>query len=130
MRSKDELYINNLCFMSWFRDGFQNEHGETPNWKDLIIERSAHPLPLAEDRYRAWVTGRQIFVSSLMDQEMTPYRNAVRAHLHAIGASPVMLEEITPRDEGPQRAYLSGVDRSSVLVLILGRMILMSFIGS
>jgi hypothetical protein len=39
-----------------------------------------------------------------MDQEMTPYRNAVRAHLHAIGASPVMWEEITPRDEGPQRA--------------------------
>lgn len=95
-------------------------NGENPNWKDLIIERSAHPLPLAEDRYRAWVTGRQIFVSSLMDQEITPYRNAVRAHLHAIGASPVMWEEITPRDEGPQRAYLSGVDRSSVFLLILG----------
>jgi hypothetical protein len=29
-------------------------NGETPNWKDLIIERSAHPLPLAEDRCRAW----------------------------------------------------------------------------
>jgi|SRR5687767_1298864 hypothetical protein len=85
---------------------FKMSNGETRNWKDLIIWRSAHPLPLAQDRYRAWVTGRQIFVSSLMDQEMTPYRNAVRAHLHAIGASPVMWEEITPRDEGPQRAYL------------------------
>ena len=95
-------------------------NGETPNWKDLIIERSAHPLPLVEDRYRAWVTGRQIFVSSLMDQEMTPYHNAVRAHLHAIGASPIMWEEITPRDEGPQRAYLNGVDQSSVFLLILG----------
>ena len=31
-----------------------------------------------------------------------------------------MWEEITPRDEGPQRAYLSGVDRSSVFLLILG----------
>ena len=29
-------------------------------------------------------------------------------------------EEITPRDEGPQRAYLTGVDRSSVFLLILG----------
>jgi hypothetical protein len=38
---------------------------------------------------------------------MTPYRNAVRAHLHAIGASPAMCEEITPRDKGPQRAYLN-----------------------
>ena len=55
-----------------------------------------------------------------MDQEITAYRNAVRAHLHAIGASPVMWEEITPRDEGPQRAYLNGVDRSSVFLLILG----------
>lgn len=66
--------------MSWFGTVFKMSNGESPNWKDLIIERRAHPLPLAEDRYRAWVTGRQIFVSSLMDQEMTPYRNAVRAH--------------------------------------------------
>jgi hypothetical protein len=94
--------------------------GESPNWTNLIIERSAHPVPLTDDRYRAWLAGRQIFVSSLMDQEMTPYREAARAHLHTIGAHPVMWEEITPRDEGPQLAYLSGVDRSSVFVLILG----------
>jgi len=31
------------------------------------------------------------------------------------------VEEITPRDEGPQQAYLGGVDRSSVFVLMLGR---------
>ncbi len=94
--------------------------GENPNWTDLLVESSAHPLPLSTERYRAWMAGRQIFVSSLMDQEMTPYRDAVRAHLHAMGATPVMWEEITPSDEGPQRAYLGGVDRSSVFVLMLG----------
>ncbi|MDX6577315.1 MAG: hypothetical protein QOE96_3268 [Blastocatellia bacterium] len=94
--------------------------GENPNWSDLLLESSAHPLPIAAERYRAWMAGRQIFVSSLMDQEMTPYRDAVRAHLHAMGATPVMWEEITPRDEGPQQAYLGGVDRSPVFVLMLG----------
>jgi hypothetical protein len=94
--------------------------GENPNWADLIIERSTHPVPLSDDRYRAWMTGRQIFVSSLMDEEMTPFRDAVRTHLHTMGANPLMWEEITPRDEGPQRAYLNGVDRSSVFVLFLG----------
>lgn len=94
--------------------------GENPNWTDLIIERSAHPAPLSDERYRAWMAGRPIFVSSLMDPEMAPFREAVRAHLHTMGATPVMWEEITPRDEGPQRGYLGGVDRSTVFLLILG----------
>src|SRR5882724_4752422 len=94
--------------------------GENPNWTELLIERSAHPIPISTERYRAWIAGRQIFVSSLMDREMTPYRDVVRAHLYTMGATPVMWEEITPRDEGPQRAYLGGVDRSSVFVLMLG----------
>src|SRR5438552_15699414 len=94
--------------------------GENPNWTDLIIERSAHPAPLSDERYRAWMAGRPIFVSSLMDPEMAPFREAVRAHLHTMGATLVMWEEITPRDEGPQRGYLGGVDRSTVFLLILG----------
>lgn len=94
--------------------------GENPNWTDLIIETSAHPAPLSDERYRAWMSGRSIFVSSLMDSEMSPFRNDVRAHLHALGATPVMWEEITPRDEGPQRGYLGGVDRSNIFLLILG----------
>lgn len=94
--------------------------GENPTWKELLVESGAHPLPLSNERYRAWIADRKIFISSLMDQEMMPCREAVRAHLHAMGATPVMWEEITPRDEGPQRAFLGGVDRSSVFVLILG----------
>src|SRR5260370_29119297 len=94
--------------------------GETPNWTNLLIERSAHRLPVSAERYRAWMAGRQVFVSSLMDSEMTPYRDGGRAHRHTVGATQVMWEEITPRDEGPQRAYLGGVDRSSVCVLMLG----------
>jgi hypothetical protein len=93
---------------------------ENPNWSDLIIESGARPVPLSDERYRSWMAGRRIFVSSLMDQEMMPFREAVRVHLHKLGATPLMWEEITPRDEGAQRAYLSGVDQSSVFVLILG----------
>lgn len=94
--------------------------GENPNWTDLIVESGAHPAPLSDERYRAWMSGRLIFVSSLMDSEMAPFREAVCAHLHAMGATPVMWEEITPRDEEPQSAYLGGADRSTVFVLILG----------
>jgi hypothetical protein len=94
--------------------------GENSNWADLVVERSAHPAPLSDERYRAWMAGRPIFVSSLMDAEINPFREAVRTHLHAMGANPVMWEEITPRDEGPQRAYLGGVDRSAIFLLILG----------
>ena len=85
-----------------------------------MVESAAHPAPLSDERFRDWMAGRRIFVSSTMDSEMTPYRTAVRDYLHKMGTSPVMWEEITPRDEGPQQAYLSGVDRSSILVLLLG----------
>jgi hypothetical protein len=51
---------------------------------------------------------------------MSPFREAARAYLHGMGATPVMWEEITPRDESPQHAYLGGVDRSGVFLLLLG----------
>ncbi|MGB7923076.1 MAG: DUF4062 domain-containing protein [Pyrinomonadaceae bacterium] len=89
-------------------------------WNDLIVESGAYPPPLSEDRYRGWMAGRRIFISSVMDNEMNPSREALRAYLHQMGAVPIMWEEITPRDEGPQVAYLGGVDRSSIFVLIVG----------
>src|SRR3712207_3393320 len=94
--------------------------GIDSTWDNLIVESSAHPAPLSNERFRDWMAGRPIFVSSTMDAEMTPYRSAVRDYLHRMGASPITWEEITPRDEGPQNTYLSGVDRSSVFVLLLG----------
>jgi uncharacterized protein DUF4062 len=90
-------------------------------WNDLIIERGARALPLSDDRFRQWMAGRGIFVSSRMDQEMTPSRDAVRAYLNSKGADSVMWEDIAPRDEQGQQAYLNGVDRSSIFVLLLGR---------
>lgn len=95
-------------------------NAERGNWGDLIIESGAHPTPLSDERFRGWMAGRQVFVSSTMNEEMAPFREAVRAYLHGVGATPVMWEEITPRDENPQSAYLSGVDRSSIFVLLLG----------
>jgi hypothetical protein len=93
---------------------------ERDNWSELIIEQAARPLPLPEDRFRAWMNGQHIFVSSTMDAEMTPFRQAVRGWLQSWGAIPMMWESFTPQDKGPQRAYLDGVDQSSFLLLLLG----------
>jgi len=93
---------------------------EKSTWSNLIVESGAYAVPLSDDRFRAWMNGRQIFVSSLMDEEMKLFREAVRIFLNALGASPVMWEEITPQDLNPKNAYLSGVDRSSIFLLILG----------
>jgi hypothetical protein len=91
------------------------------NWSNLIIERAARPLPLPNDRFRQWIAGKGIFISSRRDDEMNPSREAVRNYLHSIGASPIMWEEMTPKDEASQRGYLNGVDQSSIFVLIIGR---------
>lgn len=93
---------------------------ERDNWSELIIERAARPLPLPEDHFRAWMNGQHIFVSSTMDVEMTPFRQAARDWLQSWGATPMMWESFTPQDKGPQRAYLDGVDQSALLLLLLG----------
>lgn len=90
------------------------------NWSNLVIERAARPIPLSEDRFSQWIAGKGIFISSRRDDELTPVRNAIRDYLNRIGAYPIMWEEITPRDENSQRAYLTGVDQSDVFVLIVG----------
>lgn len=94
------------------------EHGE---WQDLIVERSGSAPPLSDDSFRAWMRARPIFVSSTMDDEMNPLRESVRQALDAWGADPVMWEQITPRDERPAEAYLAGVDRSDMLIALVGR---------
>lgn len=91
------------------------------SWDEIIAEGSARPIPLTEDRFRSWLSRQGIFVSSLMDGEMTPYRSAVRTYLHGSGTTPLMWEEITPQDKSAQHAYLDGVDQASILVLLLGR---------
>lgn len=96
-------------------------HGEDPNhWDHLIVERGAAPVPLDEPAFRHWMAGRPVFVSSVMDPEMTADRAAVRAWLTRWGAVPVMWETLAPRDERAERAYLEGVDRSHVVILLTG----------
>lgn len=91
-----------------------------PQWTNLIIDRRAAPRRLTDEQFQEWMAGRPIFVSSVMDKEMNPARDAVRAWIHQWGGEPVMWEEIVPRDQRSQYAYLDGVDRSNVFVLLLG----------
>jgi hypothetical protein len=90
-------------------------------WDQIVAETSARPLPLSEEHFRAWMGRQGIFVSSLMDSEMMPHRNAVRDYLRGVGATPIMWEEITPQDKSAQHAYLDGVDQATIFVLMLGR---------
>lgn len=89
-------------------------------WDNLIIDRRAVPKALSDQQFREWMTGRPIFISSVMDDEMNPARAALRGWIYEWGGEPVMWEEITPRDQSAQNAYLTGVERSDVFVLLLG----------
>src|SRR5687768_4827352 len=91
-----------------------------PQWDKLIVDRSAVPTPIDDSQFRAWMSRHRIFVSSLMDDEMTPFRTAVRSWIHESDGHPVMWEEITPQDERSQDAYIEGVNQSDVFVLLLG----------
>jgi hypothetical protein len=90
-------------------------------WDEIVAETSARPLPLAEEQFRTWMGRQGIFVSSVMDEEMTPHRDAVRTYLRKTGAVPILWEEITPQDKSAQDAYLDGVDQATIFVLTLGR---------
>lgn len=90
------------------------------SWRDLIIEAGATPPALDDQRFRDWMTRQRIFVSSVMDDEMRPAREAVRQWVTSWDAAPEMWEELAPRDQHPRRAYLEGVDRSTIYVLLAG----------
>ena len=90
------------------------------SWTSLILERRSAPPAIPDTQYRAWLASQRFFVSSVMDDEMTPARDAVAAYLKDRGTEAVMWEEITPRDRRPQQAYLEGVEQSSALLLLVG----------
>ena len=92
-----------------------------PQWDHLIVEQRTAPPLLDAERFRSWMLGRPNFVSSVMDDEMAPAREAARVTIRRLGGEPVMWEEMTPRDQRAQDAYLDGVDRSLVFVLLLGK---------
>jgi hypothetical protein len=89
-------------------------------WDALIVESGASPVPLEDAEFRRWMSGRRVFVSSTMDDQMRPDRDAARAVISRWGAEPIMWETVTPRDQHPERSYLEGVERSDLYVLLLG----------
>jgi hypothetical protein len=89
-------------------------------WTELIIEPGATPPAIDDQRFREWMSRQRIFVSSVIDKEMLPARDALRSWVRHWGGVPEMWEELAPRDQLPQRAYLEGVDRSTVYVLLAG----------
>jgi hypothetical protein len=89
-------------------------------WTKLLVDGGATPPSIIEERFRAWMGGRRIFVSSVMDDEMLSSRLAVREYLSKYGAEAIMWESITPADARPQDAYLEGVRRSEIFLLIVG----------
>jgi hypothetical protein len=51
-------------------------------WDDLILDRSAVPTQINDGQFRIWMSHHRIFVSSLMDEEMTLFRNTVQSWIH------------------------------------------------
>lgn len=92
------------------------------DFQELVIERYAVPRRLTDDEFGAWMHGRRIFISSVMDVEMNPDRRALRSWVRRWGGIPIMWEEIVPRDERADHTYLDGVDRCDVFVMALGTM--------
>lgn len=91
-----------------------------PRWGDLILEDRSAPPRVSEDDFNYWLSNTRVFISSTMDDEMSPIRDAVRRWSLERGAIPVMWEELVPRDQDSVTSYLSGVDQSDMFVLLLG----------
>lgn len=90
-------------------------------WNELLVEGRVAPEPLSESEFAAWMHRRPVFISSTMDEEMLPFRAAARAVITELGGEAVLWEGITPRDQRAEDAYLEGVDRSSLLLLLVGK---------
>lgn len=89
-------------------------------WEDLVIERQATPRRLSNEDFGAWMEDTPIFVSSVMDDEMNPARAVARETITRLGGNPLMWETLAPGDIRPNEAYLTGVEQSRVVLLLLG----------
>jgi hypothetical protein len=85
----------------------------------LLDQRSASQTASEQD-VRAWASGRRAFVSSLIT-DMPAERAAVRAAIEAVGATPVMFEDLGAQDISAEQAYLSGVRSSEIYVGMWGQ---------
>lgn len=90
------------------------------SWTTLVIEDRAVPRPLKDEDFREWISGVRIFVSSVMDDEMNPARAVARETIIRLGGHPVMWEVLAPADRRPGEAYISGVEQSHLMLVLLG----------
>jgi hypothetical protein len=85
----------------------------------LLVDQRSASLASSHDDIRAWASGRRVFVSSLIT-DMPKERAAVRAAIEAVGATPVMFEDLGAQDVSAEQAYLSGVRSSDLYVGMWG----------
>jgi len=93
---------------------------ERDTWSHIVIENRATPRRISEQDFREWMIGRPIFVSSVMDGQMSLARAALREVIENWDAEAVMWETLAPQDQHPEQAYIEGVQRSRIFVLLLG----------
>jgi hypothetical protein len=89
------------------------------NDASLLVDQRSASLAASEQDVHSWAMGRRIFVSSLIT-DMPQERLAVRAAIEAVGATPVMFEDLGPLDVSADQAYLAGVRSSEVYVGMWG----------
>ncbi|MHB9005087.1 MAG: DUF4062 domain-containing protein [Coriobacteriia bacterium] len=85
----------------------------------LLLDQRSASLAASEQDVKAWASGRRVFVSSLIT-DMPHERAAVREAIEAVGATPVMFEDLGAQDVSAEQAYLSGVHSSEVYVGMWG----------
>jgi hypothetical protein len=85
----------------------------------LLVDQRSASLAAPEQDVRAWARGRRVFVSSLIT-DMPAERQAARAAIETVGATPVMFEDLGPQDISAGQAYLGGVRSSDVYVGMWG----------
>jgi phosphotransferase system HPr-like phosphotransfer protein len=89
-----------------------------PNQELLIDEQSAS-ITLDDQAVRSWGGRQRVFVSSLI-VDLPAEREAARLAIEAVGATPVMFEDLGGQDISAQKAYLAGLRSSSVYIGIFG----------
>lgn len=85
----------------------------------LIVDQRSASLAAPEPDVQAWAAGKRVFVSSLIS-DMPAERAAVRDAIRAVGAAPVMFEDLGAQDITAEQAYLSGVRTSEIYVGMWG----------
>jgi hypothetical protein len=87
----------------------------------MVVDVASAGRRLSSDEFARWAQSKTVFVSSEM-ADLAGARAAVAESLRQAGFSVILFEGLGGRDEGAERAYLSGVARSDIYVgIVAGR---------